>query len=385
MDTQADNHASGQHGAPKLLERFRDANPHLKPLQDARVCNAFWRLLSPRHREDKCCSGVSLLDGMLLDGNHLADHMEIWQDTERGYYLYVAHPYCDCSNCPPHQKDTVKLSEQGLTYRKSSASWYSPGRAYLTLLGRPEVVDAVDLGDDELDLPTVMARIKDREYGIEWDGPLVSSGIDAEMIEAKRLAEEQVLRDRYVRDAITAETEGDFQLALNRRCDVAYTDRTGGFHKQARKQLDECKRLMDKHPELDVSFLFFANEKDRRLICGPASPSLSKRELERRLASIETPFRGRWRVSDGKRAFCNFQEGETRWQLDVTQDGNLQLWSSAVERLGGDEKNNPYIHTRLDGKPRVWFDYCHESAEAAAKAAIDLWRRYDQEVQARAG
>ena len=294
----------------------------------------------------------------------------------------MAHPYCDCSDCPSRHDDAIRLAEQGLTYRKSSASWYYPGRTSLTILGRPDVLETIDLDDDELSLPLVIAEIREPN-GVQVESHLWDWTIDAEMVEAKRLAEEQVLRDRHVRDAIEAESNGDFQWALNIRCDVAYTDRTGGFHKQSRKQLQEGKRLIDEHPELDVSFLFFANEKDTRLICGPAAPSFNKRELARRLAEIASPFGASWRISHGQSASCLFQDGQVRWQLDVAQGGNLLLWSSAVERLGGNGQNNPYMHTRLDHQHRVWRDHCHKSPEAAAQAAIALWKRYDQEAEAR--
>ncbi len=376
MDTKADLNAQRECGDPQLLEKFRHDNPHLHPLRERAICRHLWRLLSPRHRQDSCCHSDS------LQGNHLTDHLEVWQDTESDYYVYIAHPYCDCSGCAFHQQDAAQLAEQGLIYRKSSASWYYPGRTSLTILGRPDVLKTIKLGKEELDLLPVVTDVRQVDdndvklYLRHWQ-------IDAEMIEAKRLAEEQVIRDRHVRDAVEAEDNGDFQFALNLRSDVAYADRTGGFHKQARKQLQEGKRLITEHPGLDVSFLYFANEKDARLICGPAAPSYSKRELALRIAEVDTPFGAQWRVSHGQYAFCVFQDGETRWELDVSQGGNLRLWSSAVERLGGDGRYNPYIHTIVEGKPRVSNDHCHESPEAAAQAAIRLWQRYDQEVEAR--
>ena len=376
MDTKADVNARRQSSDPQLLERFRKENPHLRPLRERAICRHLWRLLSPRHRQDSCCSSG------YLDGNHLTDHLEVWQDTETDYYVYVAHPYCDCSDCPSRQDDAVRLAEQGLTYRKSSASWYYPGRTSLTILGRPDVLRTIELGKEELDLPRVVSGVR-QGNGREIKSYLIDCQIDAEMIEAKHLAEEQVIRDRHVRNAIEAEEKGDFQFALNLRCDVAYADRTGGFHKQARKQLQEGMRLITEHPSLDVSFLYFANEKDARLICGPAAPSFSKRELARRLAEVDSPFGTQWRVSHGQYAFCVFQDGETRWELDVSQGGNLRWWSSAVERLGDDGRHSPYIHTIVEGKPRVSDDHCHESPEAAAQAAIRLWQRYDQEIEAR--
>ena len=185
-------------------------------------------------------------------------------------------------------------------------------------------------------LQLIVAEIREPN-GVQVESHLWDWTIDAEMIEAKRLAEEQVLRDRHVRDAIEAESNGDFQWALNIRCDVAYTDRTGAFHKQSRKQLQEGKRLIDEHLELDVSFLFFANEKDTRLICGPAGPSFKKRELARHLAEVASPYGASWRISSGQSASCLFQDGQVRWQLDVAQGGNLRLWSSALNESAGTE------------------------------------------------
>ena len=267
MDTKADLNAKRHSSDPQLLEKFRNDNPHLRPLRERAICRHLWRLLSPRHRQESCChSGY-------LDGNHLTDHLEVWQDTKSDYYVYIAHPYCDCSDCPSRQDDAVRLAKQGLIFRKSSASWYNPGLTSLTILGRPDVLETIELGKEELDLPLVVTDVR-QVNGHEIRSYLRDCQIDSEMIEAKRLAEEQVIRDRHVRDAVEAEANGDFQFALNLRCDVAYADRTGGFHKQARKQLQEGKRLITERPNLDVSFLYFANEKDARLICGSSCPYL---------------------------------------------------------------------------------------------------------------
>ena len=155
-----------------------------------------------------------------LTGTTWRTTLKVWQDTERGYYLYIAHPYCDCSECDSYEEDVAKLAERGLTCRKSSASWYSPGRASLTLIGRPDIVEAVDLGDDELGLPMVKSLINDRELSIRYQGFLDSSAIDAEMIEAKRLAEEQVLRGPSRARCSCSRSRGRFpaRLVSTMRC-----------------------------------------------------------------------------------------------------------------------------------------------------------------------
>ena len=359
MDSLAQKHANSDVGDKVLLDQFQEDNPHLKPLADRRrVCDDLWRLLTPRHRENVCCYGRMAI------GTCLTDHLEVWQDTSRGYFLYVTHPYCDSTGdrCNEELKEGgIKLSEKGLTWERSKASWYYPGSALLTLIGRPEVVDGVTLRDPVF---------------YPWEVREATYNVDAEVAEARRLGEEQVLRDRWVRKAIECEREGDFQYALNLRCDTAYSDRTGGFHKLARVQIQEAKRLIEEHPDLEVDFLYFANEKDRGLVCGPSSPILTRRQLTGFLEAINLPTGSRWNVVRGESASCILHKDENRWQLEIQQGGNNRRWGASLDPIHLAEGN--YWKLWVDSKGEMHDSYgnhvyCHETPQEAATAALSLW------------
>ena len=75
---------------------------------------------------------------------------------------------------------------------------------------------------------------------------------------------------------IREETAGEYEVALRLYCETAYMDRTAGFHNLARDQLLRAKELVDGCPGLDLSRLYFKNNRDRDFVCGPVPPVLSR-------------------------------------------------------------------------------------------------------------
>ena len=375
-------------GRLMFLDEFKDANPHLKKNLDKPHCGSLWTLLTDRHRWDgDCC----LLDQGLNYGCFL-DHYEMWEDTNTGLPVIIGHPYCchteKCLNCRHsipedreenesshhHVEDADFLAERGLWWQVSNASWYSEATS-LVVIARVDVLETITLPIDH----DKLALWHEQDKSL----PLWPS-IDYEIIEARKLAEESVIRNRRSQKAPEAEASGDYQSALYFYCDTAYEDRTGGFHRLAREQLADAKRIVTAHPDLDTTFLHFKNRRDREFICGKPQPTPSRLHLEGRLRRLRLP--DTWgpfasnepghayaTIGTEKGGYAKFSEGG---DVRITQGGNLNLWKATVDFGSG-----PSISTVSDGVPRSLFspqNYCYETPEAAVEGAIDIWRRFDE-------
>ena len=458
------NGANNSGERPEFLEEFKKINPHLKRTSGRSTWRCLWRLLTERHRDDDECGNQENSPTDFYECFY--DHCEWWEDTNTGLPVLVGHPYCchtdkhlhcmhggdrgDDEFRDHHVKVAEHLAERGLWWKVSNASWYFKGTnlvviARVDVLGnialpvdwdRPDLwkeqagqhhrfVAYVELRELLPDLPRdlppeLYPRVTDvRPIKDEWQVPdyiqddivasqVICPTIDYEMIEARKLAEESVIRNRLAKKAPTAEAEGDYQLALNCYCDTAYIDRTGGFHRLAREQLVEAKRIITAHPNLDTDRLYFKNRRDREFICGKPLPTLSRLQLERRLRSIKLPSTWGRFMSDGPGTAdarigaekgwdgTYFPRARREWRqqkglpvpgyaeaggfVGIKQGGNLNLWKAHV--VCG---NGPYIFTVSDGVPRPLIspeNYCCETPEAAVEAAIDIWRRYDELVSA---
>lgn len=136
--------------------------------------------------------------------------------------------------------------------------------------------------------------------------------------------------------------------ALRFYCDTAYIDRTGGFHKLAREQLDHAKRILTEQPDLDRHYLIFKNNKDRDYVCGPVQRPLSRSALEKRLRDVELPPGwGRFRSLESGHAVARITAQDRPGAARIEQGGNMNLWSASVEF-----DNGPPINTYVDGQPR---------------------------------
>ncbi len=225
-----------------------------------------------------------------------------------------------------------------------------------------DVLDRIELPKDENSTDFLYTP---SPYDVDW-----------EMCEALKLAKEGVVRNRLARLAPEAEQEGDYLTALRFYCDTAYIDRTGGFHKLAREQLDHAKRVLTAHPDLDRYFIGFKNDKDRDYVLGPVQPLLSRVALEKRLRRLELPSEwGRFVARDRGYADAAIYSLGGEGEVIISQGGNMNMWCARVE-IGGGRSLNTYA----GGDPRSTYgppNFCCEDPESAVEAAIDIWRRYE--------
>ena len=360
--------AVGQGGSGEDLRRlshFRELNPNLLPGQGSNRCRGLWDLLTSRHREDpECCNrGYYRLD---LE-SCFTGRSEQWKDAGTGLPVLVAHPECWHTEGDDHHGGFQDFfEERGLNYRVSRGSWHD-GAPTLVVVARADIVGRIEMppGDDGME-PVHYPR---------WPAP------DWEMTEALKLAEEQVLRDRKVRLAHKEETAGEYEVALRLYCETAYMDRTAGFHNLARDQLLRAKELVDGCPGLDLSRLYFKNNRDRDFVCGPVPPVLSRGELQRRLRSIVLP-RGWWkfRSSRSGRALARISwkdpsGGERSGTVSLEQGGPLNYWSVSVEVDGVGE-----VNPSRRKEPQGYFDgpdFSWPDPESAVAAAVAAWRNLD--------
>lgn len=222
-------HAEMANGSPSSLEKFRKDNPQLIPVKwDGRgkFCEQLWHVAFLNHREyslrvePECCYDRSLYDS-------ITDHRELWQDRETLDLVHVGHPYCSGTD-KGFLEGVDVLAKRGLNCAISNDSWYYPGRSKLVVIARPRTLERVSI-----DTPL---RLFERNE--EWD---------TKKIVAMQKAGEQIDADRRFADAKAAEAKGDYDFATLLLIDVAHTERTGRFHRQAVKYLREAGRLLSDH------------------------------------------------------------------------------------------------------------------------------------------
>ena len=355
------SHAQSPAGRPDFLAQFQRMNPDLMEGRGTNRCESLWDLLTSRHREDdKCCFRAREAPDL---HSCFRDHSELWRDKVTGLPVVVAHPYCPHRRSDDHHGPHREyLAERGLSYLVSTGSWYSD-RTRLVVIARVDVLDRIELPEDE--------NASDVLYRPYFDH------VDWEMREALKLAEEGVVRNRLARLAPEAEEEGDLLTALRFYCDTAYVDRTGGFHKLAREQLDHAKRVLTAHPGLDRYFLGFKNDKDRDYVLGPVQPLLSRSSLERRLRGLELPPEwGRFIARDRGYAKAPIYSPGGEGEVAISQGGNMNKWCATVEIIGG-RSLSTYAGTGPERSTYSPLNYCCEDPESAVEAAIDIWRRYE--------
>ena len=354
------DHSKTAQGRPHFLEEFFRLNPQLIEGQGRHRCQDLWDLLTPRHREDpECCfRGVDSPDMHSC----FTDHPEQWKDGPTGLPVVVAHPYCQHRiQDHDHNRHQRFFTERGLEYLVSTGSWYSD-RTRLVVIARADVIERIRLPEDNACEDHVACPLP--------------THVDWEMREALKLAEEGVLRNRNAQLAPEAAANGDYLAALRFYCDTAYIDRTGGFHKLAREQLDHAKRIITAYPDLDKTHLYFKNNKDRDYICGPVQPYLSRRALDTRLRRVDLPPGwGPFRAQESGHAIARISADGRLGSAWITQGGNLNLWSASVELDG-----HRVVSTSMNEEPRSVYgdvNFRCSDPESAVAAAIDIWQRYD--------
>ena len=274
----------------------------------------------------------------------------------------MAHPICGHG-----EEDTGHgpfrdfLASRGLGCLVSTGSWHSEN-ARLVLIARVDVLESILLPRDD-DSPVEPVR----------PGP---ADVDWEMREVVRLAEEGLIRDRNARLAERQEDDGNYQDALEIYCRVAYADRTGGFHRLAREQLERAKKLLARRPGLDTTSLRFRNRRDRQFICGPSHAPLSKRSLQRRLAKVERPPGWRNFVSfESGLAFSRFAVGSRTGTVTISQDGRGGLWSSSLDVDPDGVYRTSVEGDLMDGSESA--NYCWPDPESAVEAAISVSETFE--------
>lgn len=341
-----------------LLEKFRELNPHLLEGQGQRRCQGLWELLTSRHRESSSCchhdgSGLDLESSFLYCS-------EQWKDGGTGLPVIVAHPLSGhADEDGGHGAFREFLAFRGLHNLVSDGSWHNEG-ARLVVVARADVIAGVRLPSED----GSVVEVSPGELGeLDW-----------EMREVLRLAEEGLIRDRNARFAEGEEAEGRHSAALRLYCEVAHSDRTGGFHRMAREQLERARRLLAAHPGLDRSSLCFRNGKDREYVCGPAPALLSEADLQRRLDRLDLPSGwGKFMPYGSGLAFCRFTVGRRTVNVTLAQGGDGSLWSSSL-----DVDSHGVYRTSVDDEPEDASEsanYCWPDPESAVTAAIEIWKQ----------
>ena len=345
-------------GRSRYLDEFRELNPYLAEGNGRRMCRSFWDLLTTRHRQSSdCCDHDG--SGLDLDSCFLA-HPEHWKDTDTGLRVVVAHSLCGHGD-EDHGPVRDFFASRGLGYLVSTGSWHSE-KTRLVVIARVDVLEGIRFPPEE---DSLVEPVHPGPVDVDW-----------EMREVVRLAEEGLVRDRSARLAEEQEGDGNYQGALGIYCRVAYADRTGGFHRLAREQLERAKRVLARHPGLDVSSLRFRNIRDREFVCGPAFALLSKGLLQRRLAQVDLPPGWKKFISfESGLAFSRFAVGNRTGTVTISQDGQGRLWSSSLDVDPDGIYRTSADGDLMDGSESA--NYCWPDPEAAVEAAISVWETFE--------
>lgn len=222
-------HVGGDQSNDSFLKNFRGNNPQLVPVKwDGRgmFCQQLWHIAFLNHREHssglepECCFKSPLT-------SCIKDHSELWQDRDTLDLVHIAHPYCDGTDAD-FSKGVEFLVGRGLNCAMYDASWYYPGHSKLVVVARPRTLERINC-DNVLNL-----------YNSNEEA-------DTERVVAIQKAVEQIDADRWFADAKAEESRGDYRRASLLFVDLAHTERTGRFHRQAVKCLREAARLLRDH------------------------------------------------------------------------------------------------------------------------------------------
>ena len=251
------------------------------------------------------------------------------------------------------------LAERGLWYATSHASWVIK-KARIVVIARADVIDRISL-PNHLDNRTC---ISEPEVDLSFLPTTRRPEIHWEKREALRLAEEQVVRNSKASLASEAESRGDYQAALEHFCETAYIDRTGEFHKTAQEQLVRARAVIEAHSDLDVDTLRFENVDDQEFVFYNAKVMVSPEHLEQRLLNVPLPPTWEPFFSQERCSADSPISGQClRGLAMIEQDDKEYLWRATVFLNDG-----PMIST-VD-------DFCCDSPEAAAVAAIRIYHDY---------
>ena len=353
----------------KRRAKFASLNPHLRAASSQYHCRQLWHLLTPRHRHGlpSCFPGSA----QAWESNCFLNNTEVWRDTLTGLPVMVMH--LDCKHhggARIHERSLEGLAERGLRYATSNASWVIK-KARLVVIARADVIDRISLPN----LPDNYAYINGFAYDLSAFPEKPRPEIHWETCEELLLTEERKVRNGKARLGSEAESRGDYQAALESYCETAYIDRIGGFHQSARESLVRARGVIEAHPSLDVDTLRFQNVGDHEYVFYNAKGMVSCSHLERRMMTIPLPpdwdpffaqecWAAYAQINGPGRSGCVF----------IEQEGEGNLWKASVVLNDGLP-----IGTVAGQEPQSLFayeNYCCESPEAAAQAAIFIYYNY---------
>lgn len=340
---------------PDLLEVFRKSNPHLTEDHSYRRCVRFHHLLSLKHRTMPDCCYQNVLRGQSVPLANL-DEFEQWRDGPTGLPVALAHVPVEMTDYRPAPHDLEMLREIALWYILSDGSWRHDG-GRLLMVARLDVLERSHLPLSSY-LADVPALVSDQ---------MAPPDLDVDIIEAAKVAAERIQRNRIVEQAKRSTENGDYQLALYQHCMVAYGDRSGNFHRQAKVQIEMAGALVAAHPELDLSACRFSNEQDRQLVCGEVSVRLSRPALQRRLDQVPVPEG--WLPFVVRESYEAYAQIPNCGFVTITQGGHARQWNATLEVTSENSPDVPYsTRTR------------YPTPEGAVEAGVELWRRYVEAV-----
>lgn len=356
--------AQAPRGRLSFLEDFKAKNPLLREAKTPHRCQQLWDLLTQAHRSSgECCQENTLQESIQ---HCFLDHLEEWQETTTKLPVLVAHSYCShILESHQHKQEKSALMNRGLSYLVSSGSSYDP-QTYLIVIARADVIQAVRMPHDDV---KPSPNLENPAPGIHW-----------KKIEQARLANESAAHKRSVDAASLLEWTQDFQAALEKRCEIACSDRSGGFHNSARDQLALAKTILDSNPNLSKYFLKFDNDRDLEDVCGPRQPILHGAAMEQKIKEVTLP--------QGWGRFHALPEGYSRarivvpgraGEVEIQQGGPMRLWKAQVKL--NDRPGLQSLDHRHPDKDNSPANYCLSSPQAAVRAAIEMWANYEDAVQ----
>ena len=336
---------------PDLLEVFRKVNPHLMEDKSYRHCVRFHHLLSVKHRTMPDCCYHNVMRGQNVPLAEFYD-LEQWRDVMTGLPVTLVHVPPSRPRYRPADHELEMLESAALWNLLSDGSWRRDG-GRLLMVARLDVLGRsfLPLSSYLADVPSLIAD------------QLAPPDLDVDMVEAMHLATERVKRNRMAEQAEASAKNGDYQTALYQHCVVAFADRSGNFHRQARVQIQKAGDLVAAHPDLDLSACRFRNEQDREIVCGSVSVRLSRIELQRRLDLLPIPEG--WFPFVARESYEAYARIPGVGFVSIAQGGHARQWSATLEITSDAGTDVPYTaRTR------------HATPEGAVDAGVELWRQH---------
>ena len=352
----------------KFRVEFANMNPHLGEDPSQYHCRQLSHLLTARHRHG--LPGCFPDSAQAWESPCFLSNSEVWRDYITGLPVMVLHLHCKHHGGNYiHEQSLQDLAERGLWYATSNASWLFE-KSRLMVVARADVIDRISIPHIPA-IPDAFGFINEIAFP-DTPGP----DINWKMCETARLAEEVSVRNQKAGLASEKEFQGDYQGALDRYCETAYIDRTGGFHQAARAQLVRAKSVIEAHPELDRGNLRFENTRDQEFVFYNAKGMVSCRHLEQRIMNIALPPGWhRFVASEHWEATARISGHGRSGEASIDQEGGRNMWRAMVRLDGG---YGISTEASEDAQGLSAGAFCCDSPESAVEAAIDMYYDYER-------